>query len=198
DNIKGVQKIHWDSLNNQWEVAWVNSTVNMNGVLTYSQDADLLYGSGKELDCNYYYYGLDWNTGETLMKIPLGPEGTFVNDPYYDAGNNNIIDDTGNIYFPGGSSVIKVEIVERQTLSTESVTTDIPFQVFPNPTHDGFELPAEPDQSDELHIYDINGKKQQQWTQNGRYIQLHGFAPGLYLLEWQKGTTRQVAKFVVH
>ncbi|MEO1627843.1 MAG: hypothetical protein AAFV25_22030, partial [Bacteroidota bacterium] len=111
DNFKGVQKIRWNPQSRKLELAWVNDEINMNGVLTYSKGANTVYCSGKEEDCNYYYYGLDWDTGELNFRYLLGPEGTFLNDPFYDAGNNNIIDENGNIYFPGGGSLIKLEIL---------------------------------------------------------------------------------------
>ena len=52
ENIKGVQKVVWDTLTNALEIAWVNSEVNLNGVLTYSVGADMVYGNGKVISVN--------------------------------------------------------------------------------------------------------------------------------------------------
>lgn len=59
NNQKGVQKFRWDTNNNKFNLEWTNDSINMNGVLSYSAGSNLVYGSGKEIDCNYYYYGLD-------------------------------------------------------------------------------------------------------------------------------------------
>ena len=130
DNLKGVQKIRWDTQNNEFNVQWVNEEINMNGVLTYSQGSNIVYGSGKEEDCNYYYYGLDWETGELAFRRVLGPEGTLLNDPFYDGGNNNIIDEEGNIYFAGGASLVKLEVDRNPTSNAPLLEED--FSMYPN------------------------------------------------------------------
>ncbi|MEM8907555.1 MAG: hypothetical protein AAGD05_06895, partial [Bacteroidota bacterium] len=84
DNFKGVQKFRWDTLQNELTLQWATNEINMNGVLSYSFGSQLVYGTGKEADCNYYYYGLDWNTGVQKLKLPLGSEQDFPDDPFYD------------------------------------------------------------------------------------------------------------------
>ncbi|MEL6659938.1 MAG: T9SS type A sorting domain-containing protein [Bacteroidota bacterium] len=189
ENIKGVQKFHWNTTSNEWELAWVNDAVNMNGVLTYSGGSDLLYGSGKEADCNYYYYGLDWQSGEEELRILLGPEGTFLDDPFYDAGNNNIIDENGNIYFPGGGSLIKLEVVERLT-TTENLSTGLDIKTFPNPTNSKLfiEIPAEKQSLPiQLDIVNLQGQRVSSWNPQQLEIDLGEVPAGVYFLRIQVG-----------
>lgn len=117
DHLDGVQKISWDTAANELSVAWVNDEVNMNSVLTVSSGNNMLYGSGMENDCYYYYYGLDWTTGETALRIQLGPVDqsavTLNHDTFFDGGDNNIIDEDGNIFYSGGASLVKIESVQR-------------------------------------------------------------------------------------
>ena len=113
DNYKGVQKFRWDSTKRKFDLQWATNQINMNGVLTYSSGSNLLYGSGKEADCNYYYYGLNWETGEIELKLLLGTERKFPRDPFYDQGVNNIIDEDGNIYFSGLRSLVKLEKIKQ-------------------------------------------------------------------------------------
>jgi len=134
DNLKGVSKFSWDTELNQLELDWVNDDVNINGVLAYSSGSDLVYGTGKEEDCFYHYYGLNWQNGEIELDILLDQEGTFLNDPFYDAGVNNIIDEDGSIYFSGGNSLVKLERAETDVGFVE--VTSIQFGVFPNPAYD--------------------------------------------------------------
>ncbi|MEM1322524.1 MAG: T9SS type A sorting domain-containing protein [Bacteroidota bacterium] len=197
ENEKGVQKISWDTLNNEFNIAWANDSINMNGVLTYSEGADLVYGSGKESDCNYYYYGLDWQTGEIVLRLLLGPEGTFFDDPFYDAGNNNIIDEEGNIYFPGGNALIKLEIAERQTVSTSPAPQQAnPLSLFPNPAHNYLQfkngtIPREP-----LQIFDLSGKAVKGWTIEQNQINIQALQSGLYFIKVEQDGQQQLAKFV--
>lgn len=115
DNHKGVQKFRWDTESNSFKLQWVNSDININGVLSYSAGSNLVYGSGKESDCTYYYYGLNWDTGKIDLKLPMGKERSFPKDPFYDQGVNNIIDEDGSIYFSGSRSLVKIEKVALKT-----------------------------------------------------------------------------------
>ncbi len=108
---KGIQKVRWDTTSRKFDVIWVNKEVNMNGVLTYSKGSNMIYGSGREDNCNYYYYGLDAETGKVSWKYFLGKDCRGVFNPYDDGGNGSIIDRFGNIYFTGGRSLIKLEII---------------------------------------------------------------------------------------
>ena len=168
----------------------------MNGVLTYSSGANLLYGSGKEEDCNYYYYGLDWNTGDLAIRQLLGPEGTFLDDPFYDAGNANIIDEKGNIYFPGGGSLIKVEIVERAISSTNSFREHLTyFTPTPNPAQAYLNLPLENGESYTVQIHNVQGELLYQEA-GQQWLNIEWLPAGLYLITLKKPGEQQVGKFV--
>ncbi len=107
--LKGVQKVRWNTENNEFELQWVHTNINMNGVLTYSTGSNMLYGSGREQNCNYYYYGLDWDTGELRFRKYLGRSCKRLRNPYDDGGNQQVIDEKGTIYFSGGASLVKLE-----------------------------------------------------------------------------------------
>ena len=68
----------------------------------------------------------------------LGPEGPFTNNPFEDAGNNLLIDESGNLYFAGGASLVKVEIVERATATATPAPEPVRLFVSPNPTDGNF------------------------------------------------------------
>lgn len=196
DNVKGVQKFTWDQTLNRFQLDWTNDQLNMNGVLTYSSGANLLYGSGKEEDCNYYYYGLDWNTGDLAIRQLLGPEGTFLDDPFYDAGNANIIDEKGNIYFPGGGSLIKVEIVERAISSTNSFREHLTyFTPTPNPAQAYLNLPLENGESYTVQIHNVQGELLYQEA-GQQWLNIEWLPAGLYLITLKKPGEQQVGKFV--
>ena len=182
ENLKGVQKVRWDTEENQLKIAWVNTDINMNGILTYSQGANTVYCSGKESDCNYYYYGLDWDTGELNFRQLLGPEGTFLDDPYYDGGNNNIIDEDGNIYFPGGSSIVKVEIVERATQTSIKNLPSKDWISTPNPSQDQLWLNPKLGPITLLEIYDLQGKLVRTLTNVSSPISISALQEGNYLI----------------
>lgn len=197
-NLKSVQKISWDTLSNQFSIAWATDSVNMNGVLTYSEGSNLLYGSGKEEDCNYYYYGLNWETGDVELRILLGPEGSFVDDPYYDAGNNNIIDDQGNIYFPGGGSLVKVEVVARDSVSTSTsaALASASLEVYPNPAHDELRINYEWKGTETLSIYDIHGQQQSVLQRDVNVLDISSLPSGIYVFKLASEGRESWKKFV--
>jgi hypothetical protein len=186
-NKKGVQKIHWDTNSNQFSVAWQNNSININGVLTYAQGSNLVYGSGKEEDCNYYYYGLDWNNGNVVFKKLLGAEsGVNSNDPYYDAGNNNIIDDNRNIYFPGGKSLIKLEYVANTETGVHSPESNIKIKIFPNPSTGLFNIEKMDSKIEIIGIYitDCLGRMTT-YQANTNGIDLSSQPKGVYFISIQ-------------
>jgi hypothetical protein len=109
---KGVQKVRWNTTTKQLEIVWVNKEVNLNGVLTYSYGSNMVYGSGKEDNGEYYYYGLDAESGKVVWRYLLGKNKKGMFNPLDDGGNGNIIDKDGNIYFTGSRSLIKLEVVK--------------------------------------------------------------------------------------
>lgn len=197
ENIKGVQKIIWDKDSRQLKIDWVNTDINMNGVLTYSAGSNLVYGSGKESDCNYYYYGLDWDTGELALRKLLGPEGTFLDDPFYDAGNNNLIDEEGNIYFSGGASLIKVEKVDITT-SNDLLTSYEPFvSLFPNPTNDHISFQTNLRGLFEVELLTLSGQRLIKTTQHaGESIAISHLPQGMYIMKLSHETFSRTYKFV--
>jgi len=182
DNVKGVQKIRWDTTNNTFQIAWVNTDINMNGVMTYSHGANTVYCSGKEADCNYYYYGLDWDTGEVIYRQLLGPEASFLDDTFYDAGSANIIDEEGSIYFPGGSSLVKVEIVERVT-NVEESTPVKSLSIFPNPTTGVFNVDAPGVRIQQIEVLNTQGKRLIRQTNSSSEINLNHLPTGIYIIQ---------------
>ena len=107
--LKGVQKVRWDKERNQFQLQWVNTDINMNGVLTYSLGSNMVYGSGREEGCKYYYYGIDWDTGELKFRKFLGKSCKWLKNPWDDGGCQQIIDEDGSIYYAGGASLVKLE-----------------------------------------------------------------------------------------
>ncbi|MEM6631810.1 MAG: T9SS type A sorting domain-containing protein [Bacteroidota bacterium] len=186
ENIKGVQKVTWDTEANEFQVDWSTTDVNMNGVLTYSAGTNLVYGSGKEVDCNYYYYGLNWDTGELDLRKLLGPEGTFLNDPFYDAGNGNVIDEEGNIYFAGGASLVKVERVNQSTSRTSQVEDHNPL-FYPNPAQDRIFLDPHLPRGGRLSLFNSVGQILLSHSDLHTPIYLENLVPGIYQVVYQKG-----------
>ncbi|MEL7221210.1 MAG: T9SS type A sorting domain-containing protein, partial [Bacteroidota bacterium] len=161
-NIKGVQKFRWNTASNEFNLEWTNDEVNMNGVLSYSAGSNLLYGTGKEEDCNYYYYGLDWGNGTVNLRLLLGPEGDFPDDPFYDQGVNHIVDEDGSIYFSGSRSLVKLERqIVNSTLANSPATA---IAIYPNPSPGLFEVAGIPLSHFTPEIYSITGQKMQHWT----------------------------------
>jgi hypothetical protein len=48
-----------------------------NDVLTYSDGSGLVYGSGRR-NCTYYFWSLDWKTGEVKLEVPMGKDDRFL------------------------------------------------------------------------------------------------------------------------
>ncbi len=195
DNDKGVQKFTWNTTANQWELDWVNSDINMNGVLTYSEGSNLVYSSGKELDCNYYMYGLNWDTGELDFRFLLGPEGPFLNDTYYDAGNHTIIDDNGHIFFSGGASLVKLEV--NNNLSVADNTLNDLINISPNPTERFIKVKNESHLDiDGYRVLDTTGRVVVDKKFRFNWISLRKVNPGIYFLELKLGSKRVVKRFI--
>ena len=100
---KGVVKFSWNQDSNRMIQSWKRDDINMNNVLLYSASSDSLYGSGREPDGAYYYYILNWKTGATTGKFPLGNDET-----YDDPGNANVIGPNREILFSSKKAVIRL------------------------------------------------------------------------------------------
>ena len=156
--IKGVQKIRWDTIRNEFFLQWVNDSINMNNVLTYSAGSNIVYGSGKEDDCSYYFYGLDWDSGEILIRQFLGEELGVAGfqEPFDDAGAGVVIDEFGDVYFPGGGSLVKIEKVNISS-DVQNINLENKLEVFPNPTKNEINISSEK-LIKQYSIYDILGR----------------------------------------
>jgi|GEM_PF-981648 hypothetical protein len=114
--LPGVQKLTWDPNFRTLDVTWATDEVNFNNVLTYSAGTNLVYGTGQK-DGIFYFWGLDWNTGDIALEVLLG-EG----DDYLNQGNQVIIDEQGNAYFSSVTGIVRLQPESLSTLdeSTES------------------------------------------------------------------------------
>ncbi len=91
----------------------------------------MVYGNGKEIDCNYYFYGLDWNTGNIVIRKLLGNSENY-NDP----GCNISISDDSTLVEPTATGFIQIKY--GQNLATNNYdsnekTSDI--NIYPNPSN---------------------------------------------------------------
>lgn len=185
NNLKGVSKFRWDTSANSFNLQWTNDSVNMNGVLSYSSGSNLVYGTGKEGDCNYYYYGLNWDNGNTDVKILLGQEENFPDDPLYDQGVNHIIDETGSIYFSGSRSLVKVE---RQSATSVSEKVPLsPIKSYPNPTQGILNFQDIDLYEYHIQVLNIMGEMYQEVEIiSSTSLDLSSLPGGIYLLQLKK------------
>lgn len=186
ENLKGVSKFRWDPLADAFNLQWTNDAVNMNGVLTYSSGSDLVYGSGKEADCIYYYYGLDWQSGEVVVREPLGQEGDFPDDPFYDQGVNNIIDEDGSIYFSGSRSLVKLERSANSVSTTSVLKPEEQLALYPNP-NDGQLLATGMDLNGwQLSVFSVAGQLSDQIQLSSNRLDLSHLPSGCYTLRFSR------------
>jgi hypothetical protein len=197
DNIKGVSKFSWDTNNHRFTHEWTNDGININGVLAYSSGSNMVYGTGKEADCNYYYYGLNWDNGNTELRYLLGQEEGFPDDPFYDQGVNHIIDEEGSIYFSGSQSLIKLQRHPVSSSVDNPALSDADLILYPNPAGsllrlEGVSLEAMP-----YRLFSIEGKLLRQSFISNQHIDLTGLPNGLIYLQFRYGgqwITRKVFK----
>ena len=190
DNLKGVQRVDWDPGADSLRVEWVNREVNMNGILTYSAGSNLVYSSGKELDCAYYLYGLDWDSGETVVRQRLGPEGTFVSDPFYDPGNALVVDEDGTLYYSGGASLVAVDIVGRSSGGTSVKPVREALDLSPNPTRGLVRVRGDWPARSRVRVVDTAGRLVQRRRLWGGRLYLGELPPGTYVVEVGDGRGR--------
>ena len=100
--LNGVQKLRWNPQTRKLNVVWAKAQVQMNGVLTYSKGSNLVYSSGRR-NCTYYYWGLDWETGEIKVEIPMGTDERFS-----DQGNQSTINDDRSIIYGSARGIVRL------------------------------------------------------------------------------------------
>lgn len=83
---RGVQMARWNPDTDQLELVWSNPDVPFNNVITLSSGSNLLYGSGRDRDCDHVYRGLDRSTGAVAFEVDLGRSAKFT-----DGGNTNAL-----------------------------------------------------------------------------------------------------------
>lgn len=101
--VNGVQKLRWNPADRTLKVVWANNSINMNNVLTYSEGTNLVYGTGRK-DCMYYFYALNWDTGNIEIQQPLGED-----EKYNDQGCGNQISDDRTLMYSGANGIITIQ-----------------------------------------------------------------------------------------
>ncbi|PNY80152.1 hypothetical protein [Deinococcus koreensis] len=94
DAPRGVQLARWNPALRKLELTWANDSVPFNNVMTLSSGSGLIYGSGRNRDCQVVYRGLERHTGRVAFSLPLGRSDRFV-----DSGNTNALLDDRSILF---------------------------------------------------------------------------------------------------
>jgi len=126
----------------------------------------------------------------------LGPEGTFNNDPYYDAGNQNVIDEFGNIYFAGGASLVKVEVVQRLVSSPER-QNEPRLRVYPNPSSEKLYFEGVDIQKNaSIRIMDSQGKEIKEYSYRNQALDISSLSTGMYFVQISQGQQYSVVKFI--
>ena len=77
-----------------------------------------------------------------------------------DGGNGNVIDEEANIHFPGGASLVKVQIEQRATTLETELRAPL-FELYPNPFAEKLQLQFEQAEG-EIEIWGLAG--QQIWA----------------------------------
>jgi hypothetical protein len=70
----GVAAVRWDPIAQQFELAWANEDIQMNGVTSISEGSNLVYSSGVDVDGDVHLYGV------RLRTDLFGPGGEVVVD----------------------------------------------------------------------------------------------------------------------
>ena len=100
----GVQKLRWNPAARTLDVVWANGGLHINSVMTYSEGSGLVYGSGRDpATCGYTFYGVDWQTGEVRLRVPMGEGGRFL-----DQGNQNTLSDDRSIVVGTEDGIVRL------------------------------------------------------------------------------------------
>ena len=108
DSPRGVQLARWDPASRRLTLLWANPEVPFNNVMTLSSGSGLLYGSGRDPDCNFVYRGLDRATGRVAFEVPIGKPNRFI-----DGGNTNALLDDRSIVFGVSRGMMRLRPVSR-------------------------------------------------------------------------------------
>ncbi|MEL7422202.1 MAG: T9SS type A sorting domain-containing protein, partial [Bacteroidota bacterium] len=143
--------------------------------------------------CNYYYYGIDWNTGETNKRFLLGEE-SFFDDP----GNANIILEDQSIIFNTNQRL--VQLYPGSPVSSVEERSSSQLQVFPNPLTDQLNINfSESSSPHYLSIYDHLGrlvKGQILISGSTVTIPTNDLPAGVYFLQHKSDKEQEVVKVV--
>jgi len=105
--VKGCQKLRWDSSQRKLDVAWSRADININNVPTFSVPTGLVYGSGRE-GSEFFYYGLDWKTGETRVRVSMGRSNDV-----FDGGNQQTILPDRSIVFGSKAGIVRIRPIPK-------------------------------------------------------------------------------------
>lgn len=100
---RGVQMARWNPDRNKLGLLWSNGDVPFNNVMTISFGSNLVYGSGKDADCNFVYRGLDRATGAVKIEHRLGASEDFL-----DGGNSNAVLPDRSIIYGIGKGMVRI------------------------------------------------------------------------------------------
>lgn len=89
---KGVQRVDWKPAQRKLELVWANPEAHFNGIPTASSATNLVYGTGRGEGCTYAYRGLDIDTGEIRLDLPMSDD-----DALTDQGSQQAIAEDGSI-----------------------------------------------------------------------------------------------------
>ncbi len=106
DAPRGVQMARWDPTEKRLKLLWANPEAPFNNVMTISFGSQLLYGSGRDRDCNFVYRGLDRNTGSVEFAQALGTADDFL-----DGGNTNALLPDRSIIYGIGDGLMRIRPV---------------------------------------------------------------------------------------
>jgi hypothetical protein len=103
DAPRGVQMARWDPKAKRLNLLWANGKIPFNNVMTISYGSNLVYGSGRDRDCNFVYRGLDRATGQQAFAKTLGDSNDFL-----DGGNSNAVLPDRSVIYGIGDGMIRI------------------------------------------------------------------------------------------
>ena len=117
DFAKGVVKLSWNPETDSFQTDWARPDIQVNSILTISDSANRVYGSGAEEDGYTYFYAFrlrndeSGKAGELLTRARVGMSRNSrrrSGDGVFDAGNNVVINDDGSAIWPGGEVLVRI------------------------------------------------------------------------------------------